>query len=144
MRRRSAETMLTTVNAGQPWPVAFIRKIHTSPKTNRQVSSKCDLSELNRSFLKMRLVGVLLFQSTFLCQLNLLIPLLFCCCFVYFLQLYCLNGIFPMGNSAAFPVESQLRQGRTTQPTVHAGCLSVSIIHRTLTWTTGSLTCTHM
>ena len=28
--------------------------------------------------------------------------------------------------------------------TVHAGCLSVSIIHRTLTWTTGSLTCTQM
>ena len=30
------------------------------------------------------------------------------------------------------PGESQLRQSRATQPTVHAGCLSVSIIHRTL------------
>ena len=30
------------------------------------------------------------------------------------------------------------------QPTVHAGCFSVSIIHWTLTWTTGSLTCTQM
>ena len=41
----------------------------------------------------------------------------------------------------AFPRESQLRQSRSTQPMVHAGCFSVSIIHRTLTWTTGSLTC---
>ena len=36
---------------------------------------------------------------------------------------------------------SQLRQSRATQPRVQAGCFSVSIIHRTLTWTTGSLTC---
>ena len=42
---------------------------------------------------------------------------------------------------AAFPGESQLRQSRSTQPTVHAECFSVSIIHRTLTRTTGSLTC---
>ena len=33
---------------------------------------------------------------------------------------------------------------RATQPTVHAGCFSVSIIHPTLTWTTGSLMCTQM
>ena len=33
---------------------------------------------------------------------------------------------------------------RATQPTVHAGCFSVSIIHRTLTWITGSLTCAQM
>ena len=26
-------------------------------------------------------------------------------------------------------------------PVVHAGCFSVSIVHQTLTWTTGSLTC---
>ena len=45
---------------------------------------------------------------------------------------------------AAFPGESQLRQSRSTQPTVHAECFSVSIIHRTLTWTTGSLTCAQM
>ena len=36
----------------------------------------------------------------------------------------------------AFPRESQLRQSHATQPIVHAGCLSVSIIRRTLTWTT--------
>ena len=41
----------------------------------------------------------------------------------------------------AMPEGSQMRQSRATQPTVHAGCFSVSIIHRTLTWTTGSLTC---
>ena len=41
-----------------------------------------------------------------------------------------------------FPGESQLRQSRATQLTVHGGCFSVFIIHRTLTWTTGSLTCT--
>ena len=45
------------------------------------------------------------------------------------------NGISPMGNSGCFPGESLLRQSRATQPTVHAGCFSVSIIHRTLTWT---------
>ena len=31
-------------------------------------------------------------------------------------------------------------QSRTTQPTVHAECF----IHRTLTWTSGSLTCAQM
>ena len=36
------------------------------------------------------------------------------------------------------------RQSRASQPTVHAGYVSVSINHRTLTWTTGSLTCTQM
>ena len=30
------------------------------------------------------------------------------------------------------------------QTTVHAGCFSVSLIHRTLMWTTGSLTCARM
>ena len=44
----------------------------------------------------------------------------------------------------AFPGESQLRQSRSTQPTVHAGCFSVSITHRTLTWTTGSLSSAQM
>ena len=34
-----------------------------------------------------------------------------------------------MGNSVAFPGESQLRQSRATQPGVHAGCFSVSMIH---------------
>ena len=41
----------------------------------------------------------------------------------------------------AFPEERQLRQSRATQPTVHAWCFSVSITHRTLTWTRGSVTC---
>ena len=70
-------------------------------------------------------------------------------------------GISPKGNWDYFPREIQLRQSRATQATVHAGCmsvsiihrtltcvhagcLSVSIIHRTLTWTTGSLTCAQM
>ena len=48
---------------------------------------------------------------------------------------------FPMGNSGYFPGESQPRQSRTMKPTVHAGCFSVSIIHRTLTRTTRFLTC---
>ena len=54
--------------------------------------------------------------------------------------------IVPMENSGCFffPGESQLRQSRATQPKVHAGCFSVSIIHRTLTWTTGSLVCAQM
>ena len=42
------------------------------------------------------------------------------------------------------PEESQLQQSCATQPTAYAGCFSVSIIHRTLTWTTGSLTCAQM
>ena len=50
-----------------------------------------------------------------------------------FLQLYCPNGISPIGFGVAFPRENQLRQSRATQPMVHAGCFSVSIIHRTLT-----------
>ena len=50
-------------------------------------------------------------------------------------------GFLPREIWVAFPGESQLRQSRATQPTVHAGSFSVSIIQRTLTWTTGSLTC---
>ena len=42
------------------------------------------------------------------------------------------------------PRESQLRQSRVTQPTVRAWCFSVFTIPRTLTWTTGSLTCAQM
>ena len=36
---------------------------------------------------------------------------------------------------------SRLPQGRATQPTVHAACFSVSLIHRILTWTKRTLTC---
>ena len=53
-------------------------------------------------------------------------------------------GYLPWGIRVAFPGESQLRQSRATKPTVHVGCFSVSIIHRTLTWTTRSLTCAQM
>ena len=35
-----------------------------------------------------------------------------------------------MGNLGCFPC--QLLQGHTTQPNMHAGCFSVSVIHRTL------------
>ena len=56
-----------------------------------------------------------------------------------FLQLYCPNGISPVGNSGCLP-----RGKPATQPTVHAGCFSVSIVHRTLTWTSGFSTCTQL
>ena len=48
-------------------------------------------------------------------------------------------GFLPWEVRVAFPGESQLRQSRATQPTVRAGCFSVSTIHRTLTRTKGSL-----
>ena len=38
-------------------------------------------------------------------------------------------GFLPQEIRIAFPGESQLRQSRAIQVTVHAGCLSVSIIH---------------
>ena len=43
-----------------------------------------------------------------------------------------------------FPGENQVRQSRATQSTVHSGYFSASLIHRTLTWTAGSLTCAQM
>ena len=66
---------------------------------------------------------------------------------LFFQQFYC--PILPLGfilweSQVVFPGESQLRQSSDTQPTVHVWCFSVSVIHRTLTWTTGSLTCTQM
>ena len=39
-----------------------------------------------------------------------------------------------------FPPLKSNCDSHTMQPTVHAGCFSVSIIHRTLTWTSGPLT----
>ena len=53
-------------------------------------------------------------------------------------------GFLPFEIRVAFPGESQLPQDRATQPTVHTGCFSVSIIRRTLTWTTRSLACAQM
>ena len=49
-------------------------------------------------------------------------------------------GFLPWEIRAAFLGESQLRQSGATEPKVHAGCFSVSVIHRTLTSTMGSLT----
>ena len=67
--------------------------------------------------------------------------------FFYYILFY--NSIVPIGFPpweiwVAFPGDSQLRQSRATQPTMLAGCLRVSIIHRTLTRTTGYLTCAQM
>ena len=69
--------------------------------------------------------------------------------FLFFWQHFFLTTIVPHGFllceiQVAFSGESQLQQSRATQPTVHAGCFSVSIIHQTLTWTMGSLTCAQM
>ena len=50
-------------------------------------------------------------------------------------------GFPPQETWVAFPGESQLWQNHATQPTVHAGCFSVSIIHQTLMWTTRFLIC---
>ena len=50
-------------------------------------------------------------------------------------------GFLPWGIQVAFPGESQLQQSSTTQPMLHAGCFSITIIHQTLTRITGSLTC---
>ena len=64
----------------------------------------------------------------------------------YFYFFICIvsMGFLSWEIQAAFPGESQLQQSCITQPPVHAGCFSVSIIHRTLTWTTGPLTCVQM
>ena len=61
--------------------------------------------------------------------------------YVYFYNCIVPMGFLPWEIRVAVPGESQLRQSRASQPTMHAGCLSVSIIHRTLTWATWSLTC---
>ena len=53
-------------------------------------------------------------------------------------------GFLPWEILVAFPRESQLQQSHTTQPRVHAECFIVSIVHQTLTWTTGSLMYTQM
>ena len=50
-------------------------------------------------------------------------------------------GFLPWEIQVAFPGESQLQQSSTTQPMLHAGCFSITIIHQTLTRITGSLTC---
>ena len=54
-------------------------------------------------------------------------------------------GISPVGNSGRFP-QGKPAATKSRYPTLmnykaHAGSFRVSIIHRTLTWPTGSLTC---
>ena len=53
-------------------------------------------------------------------------------------------GFLPRETQVAFPKVSQLQQSHATQHTVDAGCFSVSIIYRTVAWTTRSLTCAQM
>ena len=74
-------------------------------------------------------------------RLNDLGPVFF---FVFFYNCIVPVGFLPWEIRVAFPGESQLQQSRAIQPRVHAGCFSVSIIFRTLAWTTGSLTCAQM
>ena len=62
-------------------------------------------------------------------------------CFVTIYSCVVPLGFLPWEIRVAFSDENQQRQSRATQPTVHTGCFSISIIHRTLTRTTGSLTC---
>ena len=78
----------------------------------------------------------------FICFCLFLFVCLFCSCFCFlcfffffllFFSFY--NCIVPVGFllwviRVAFPGDSQLRQSRATQPSVYAGCFSVSIIHR--------------
>ena len=49
--------------------------------------------------------------------------------FLLFTTVFLQVGFLPWKTRVAFPGESQLRQSRATQPTVHAGCFSVSLIH---------------
>ena len=68
-----------------------------------------------------------------------LVSTLFCPCTTVLLQ-----WDFSHGKFGFLSLEKASCDSHATQPTVHAGCFSVSIIHRTLTWTTGSLTCAQM
>ena len=77
------------------------------------------------------------------CPLQLNLSIVFVC--LYLVQIVVPMGIYPMGNLGRFsPGKSAATESR--YPTVinykvHAGYFRVSVIHRTLTWTTGSLTC---
>ena len=65
-----------------------------------------------------------------------------CHAFFFFFNNNCIVPLvfLPWEIHIAFSGESRLRQSRSTQPTVNAERFSVSIILRTLTWITGSLT----
>ena len=54
------------------------------------------------------------------------------------------SEFLPLEIRVAFHGENKLWQSCATQPTVHPGFFSVSIIHGTLTWTTGYLMCEQM
>ena len=67
--------------------------------------------------------------------------------FLYFVHFVVPMGIFPWEIQLAFPPKSQLQQSR--YPTLinyneHAGSFHVSVIHRTLTWTTQDLLRAHV
>ena len=56
------------------------------------------------------------------------------------------NCIAPLGFLTweiwvTLPGKIQQQQSYATQPMVNAGCFSFSIIHQTMTWTTGPITC---
>ena len=63
------------------------------------------------------------------CWVDILLPFTFYNCIVSM-------RFHPWEIWVAFPRESQ--------PGVHVGCFSVPIFHQTLTWSMGSLTCTHI
>ena len=83
------------------------------------------------------LVGLRVFCHVLRTSAKLSLLFTFCNCIVPM-------GFLPWEIQVAFPRESQLQQSCATQPKVHAGSFSVSIIHQTLRWTTGSLTCAQM
>ena len=66
--------------------------------------------------------------------------------YLYLCILYnCPNGIFPVGHSGRFPqgnpAATESRYPSLINYKLHAESFRVSIIHRTMTWTKGSLTC---
>ena len=65
-------------------------------------------------------------------------------CFFFVNNCIVLFGFIPGWIHVALPRECQLGLSHTAQPTVHAGCFSVSRIHQAVTWTTGSLKCLQM
>ena len=64
--------------------------------------------------------------------------------FFFFYKCIVPMGFLPWEIEVALPGKSQLWQSCATQPTVHGGCFSVSIMHWILTWTTWSLTWVQM
>ena len=94
-------------------------------------------------------LAVFLFWFIWFCflQVNLMLTLCVCYCLHHVQLTKCFNYFFnncivPLG---FLPWEVQeLWQSCATQPTVHAGWFSVSRIHWTRIWTTGSLTCTQI